>query len=43
MIEDAKEQARLEGERIVSAAHSAVEQEVAQTRAWCREDFARQS
>ncbi|OAV34560.1 ATP synthase B chain [Moraxella catarrhalis] len=32
MIEDAKEQARLEGERIIAAAHAAVEQEAAQTR-----------
>ncbi len=40
MIEDAKEQARVESERIISAAHSAVEQEVAQTREQLRSQVA---
>lgn len=40
MIEDAKEQARLEGERIILAAHNAVEQEVAQTREQLRKQVA---
>ena len=40
MIEDAKEQARLEGERIIAAAHAAVEQEAAQTREQLRSQVA---
>lgn len=40
MIEDAKEQARLEGERIIAAAHVAVEQEAAQTREQLRSQVA---
>ncbi len=40
MIEDAKEQARVESERIISAAHSTVEQEVAQTREQLRSQVA---
>lgn len=40
MIEDAKEQARIEGERIIAAAHASLEQEVMQTREQLRSQVA---
>lgn len=40
MIEDAKVQARVEGERIITAAHSSVEQEVAQIKEQLRSQVA---
>lgn len=40
MIEDAKEQARLESERIVAAAHTAMEQEIVKTRETLRLELA---
>lgn len=40
MIEDAKEQARLESERIVTAAHTAIEQEIVKTRETLRLELA---